>query len=240
MQLIRHETGHAYAYAYHLFKKRKWQKLFGLSSRPYLETYRPRPHSRSFVIHLDQWYAQSHPDEDFAETFAVWLTPGLNWRKRYAGWKVLKKLEYVDDLMKSISRQEPPQPISFKASDYSGLNIKLRTFYARKRKLYEESYPDFYDRDLKQLFLETSQVGVTEKASRYLKSRRKRILNSTALWTKEKKYTINQLLSDLINRCDELNLYAKRDGNNLDLQLASYVTSMIMNYLFTGKFKRSK
>ena len=26
-------------------------------------------------MHLDPWYAQSHPDEDFAETFAVWLTP---------------------------------------------------------------------------------------------------------------------------------------------------------------------
>ena len=46
-------------------------------------------------MHLEQWYAQSHPDEDFAETFAVWLAPDSHWRERYAGWPVLRKLEYV-------------------------------------------------------------------------------------------------------------------------------------------------
>ena len=47
--------------------------------------YHPQPFSRSYVVNLDDWYAQSHPDEDFAETFAVWLTPGLDWRDALRG-----------------------------------------------------------------------------------------------------------------------------------------------------------
>ena len=80
-----------------------WMQHFGLASTEETDTYRPRPYSRSYVIHLDDWYAQSHPDEDFAETFAVWLTPDLNWRGLYTGWKALQKLEYVDELMRSIA-----------------------------------------------------------------------------------------------------------------------------------------
>ena len=90
MKLMRHEAAHAYTYAYQLTRKKKWQQTFGRTSREETpDSYRPRPFSRSYVVHLDDWYAQSHPDEDFAETFAVWLTPGLDWRKRYAGWKAL-------------------------------------------------------------------------------------------------------------------------------------------------------
>ena len=73
---MRHEAAHAYSYAYQLYKRKKWQRTFGLASTEETEFYRPRPYSRSYVVHLDDWYAQSHPDEDFAETFAVWLTPG--------------------------------------------------------------------------------------------------------------------------------------------------------------------
>src|SRR6184192_1291806 len=107
MKLIRHEAAHAYSYAYQLYKRKKWQQTFGLASTQETEFYRPRPYSRSFVMHLDDWYAQSHPDEDFAETFAVWLTPGLNWRERYRGWKALQKLHYVEELLRSIAGKSP-------------------------------------------------------------------------------------------------------------------------------------
>src|SRR5436190_14780333 len=103
MKLIRHEAAHAYAYAYQLPRKKKWQQTFGKSSTEETpQFYRPRPYSRSYVVHLDDWYAQSHPDEDFAETFAVWLTPGQDWRARYKDWKALQKLEYIDYLSQSI------------------------------------------------------------------------------------------------------------------------------------------
>jgi hypothetical protein len=77
MRLIRHEAAHAYSYAYKFVHRTKWRQMFGKSSTEETPSfYRPRPYSRSYVVHLDDWYAQSHPDEDFAETFAVWLTPG--------------------------------------------------------------------------------------------------------------------------------------------------------------------
>jgi hypothetical protein len=108
MAILRHETGHAVQHAYQLQRRRRWQQLFGPSSKHYPLYYRPNPASRRYVQHLRRWYAQSHPDEDFAETFAVWLRPRSNWRTRYAGWPALKKLEYVDELMGEIAGKRPP------------------------------------------------------------------------------------------------------------------------------------
>src|SRR5260370_25656418 len=88
-------------HAYGISSRRQWQKVFGSPETEYSpDTYRPRPYSKSFVRHLPNWYAQAHPDEDFAETFAVWLaTPPDQWRQRYRGWKALEKLDYVDTLI---------------------------------------------------------------------------------------------------------------------------------------------
>ena len=241
MRLMRHEAAHAYAYAYQLFRKRKWQRLFGRTSAEATpQFYRPRPYSHSYVVHLDDWYAQSHPDEDFAETFAVWLTPGLDWRTRFRGWKALQKLEYVDELMQSLAGQTPPHQPVYRVQDYNFLNIKLKTYYARKRKLYEDSYPDFYDRDLRQLFSGTVEAGLAAKASLYLRQRRRALMDAVCEPTNEKKYRVNKLLSRLIERCDQLNLYLKAGDTAPDLQVAAYITTLVMNYLFTGKFKRTK
>ena len=107
LRILRHEVGHAIENAYGLRRRKRRIQLFGRSSEKYPEDYAPRPYSKSFVVHLEAGYAQSHPDEDFAETFAVWLTPGSDWARRYAGWKALRKLEYVDALMREIAGKEP-------------------------------------------------------------------------------------------------------------------------------------
>ncbi|HTL46830.1 MAG TPA: putative zinc-binding metallopeptidase [Verrucomicrobiae bacterium] len=241
LKLIRHEAGHAYSYAYNLYKKSRWRELFGPASKEYPDTYRPRPHSRSYVIHLENWYAQSHPDEDFAETFAVWLTPNLNWKQRYRGWKgALEKLEYVDHLMKSIAGKTPVNKPRFHPRDYSGLNLKLKTFYKRKKKLFAEDYPDFYDKDLRTLFTDSPEHRGEKKAAAYLRENRGRIADVVSFWTKEKKYTVDNLLQSLIPRCQELNLYVKKGDTVSDSHIASYVTTLVTNHLFTGKFKRSK
>jgi len=241
MRLMRHEAAHAYAYAYQLFRKRKWQRVFGRTSAETTpEFYRPRPYSHSYVVHLDDWYAQSHPDEDFAETFAVWLTPGLDWRTRFKGWKALQKLEYVDELMRTLAAQTPPHQPIYREQDYNFLNIKLKTYYSRKRKLYEDSYPDFYDRDLRQLFAGTAEAGPALKASLYLRQRRRALMDAVCEPTNEKKYRVNKLLARLIDRCDRLDLYLKPGDKVPDLQVAAYITTLVMNYLFTGKFKRRK
>lgn len=241
MKLIRHEAAHAYAYAYQVFKKRKWQRTFGrTSSDDTPQFYRPRPYSRSFVVHLDDWYAQSHPDEDFAETFAVWLTPGLDWRARYKDWKALAKLEYMDELMQGIAGKPPMHVPEYRASDHDCLNVKLKSYYARKRKLNEDSYPDFYDKDLRKLFDAGAEVAGRVKASAWLRQRRRHLMDSVCEWTNEKKYRVNELLARLIERCDQLDLHVKPDDPQRTLQVSSYVTTLVMNYLFTGKFKRTK
>src|SRR4051812_32471621 len=123
MKLIRHEAAHALFYAYQLQKKTRWRRMFGpTSTEETPQFYRPRPYSHSYVVHLDDWYAQSHPDEDFAETFAVWLTPGLDWRQRYHGWKALHKLEYVDELMKSLAGKPPVHQPKYNVADHDCLN----------------------------------------------------------------------------------------------------------------------
>jgi hypothetical protein len=238
---MRHEAAHAYAYAYQLYRKKKWQRAFGLTSAE--ETpryYRPRPYSRSYVMHLDDWYAQSHPDEDFAETFAVWLTPNLDWRARYKGWKALQKLEYLDELMRSLAGKPPVHQPAYRVADHDCLNIKLKTYYARKRKVYEDSYPDFYDNDLKELFVAGSEVGSRVKASAWLRQHRRSLMNSVCLWTNERKYRVNKLLVRLIDRCDRLDLYIRADDAQPHLQVTAYTTTLVMNYLFTGRFKRTK
>ena len=115
MRILRHEAGHAIDNAYKLRLRKQRRLVFGMPSKPYPEFYTPKPYSKSFVLHLDAWYAQSHPDEDFAETFAVWLTPNSEWRQRYTGWKAMKKLDYMDALMRSLrtqpSRVENPEEV---------------------------------------------------------------------------------------------------------------------------------
>ena len=239
MKLLRHEAGHAYAYAYRLNKKSSWVKLFGSSNAEYPneENYRFRPYSRSYVIHLSHGYAQSHPDEDFAETFAVWLTPGFKWNRHYRNWKALQKLEYVDKIMGQIVNRLPLNPSKGNPQKYSPLGMKLSTYYKRKKKFYEEDLPEFYDNDLKTLFSiePTAQDAMT--AARYLRRARTQILDAVCHWTKEKKYTADGLFNRLIERCEKLKLWV-RDSENLNFQVSAFISALVMNYSYTGKFKR--
>ena len=195
--------------------------------------YRPRPYSRSYVVHLDDWYAQSHPDEDFAETFAVWLTPELDWRARYTVGRP-SKLEYVDELMKELAGKPPVHMPEYKVSEHDCLNIKLKKYYAQKRKLYEDTNPDFYDADLRKLF-----AAPAGRSRRRRVRRRRRHTDAVCQWTNEKKYRVNELLTRLTSGAINS---AAHDGRrpSADLQVTAYVTALVMNYLFTGKFKRTK
>lgn len=241
MKLIRHEAAHAYFYAYQLQKRIRLRRVFGATSAEETpQFYRPRPYSRSYVVHLDDWYAQSHPDEDFAETFAVWLTPGLDWRAQYQGWNALQKLEYVDELMRSLAGKPPVFEPRYRASDYDCLGIKLKTYYARKRKLFEDSYPDFYDNDLRQLFSATPDLSGRVAATDYLRRHRRELVDAVCQWTNEKKYRVDKLLNQLIERCEQLNLHIKAYDPRQNLQVAAFITTLVMNHLFTGKFKRTK
>jgi hypothetical protein len=124
----------------------------------------------------------------------------------------------------------------YRVAEYDCLNLKLKTYYAHKRKLYEDTYPDFYDADLRQLFAAPSGL----KASTYLRLRRRRLMNSVCQWTNEKKFRVNKLLARLIERCDQLGLHVLNDDPQQDFRVSAFITTLVMNYLFTGKFKRTK
>ncbi|MFQ5789873.1 MAG: putative zinc-binding metallopeptidase, partial [Acidobacteriota bacterium] len=152
LRILRHETGHAIDNAYRLRRKKRRQSLFGRSSQPYPDYYSPRPDSKNYVLHLDSWYAQSHPDEDFAETFAEWLGSGRGWKRRYSGWPALRKLEYLDALMKEIAGRKPLVRSRRCVDPLHRARKTLRDHYHEKRERYQADFPKFYDRSLRRLF----------------------------------------------------------------------------------------
>jgi Putative zinc-binding metallo-peptidase len=237
--LLRHECGHALDHAYRFSSRKQWHEVFGNPETEYTpETYRPRPYSRSFVRHLSNSYAQAHPDEDFAETFAVWLsTTPEEWRRLYHGWKALEKLEYVHGLMQEVGASPPAVTGGRLISEARKLRKTLARYYAERRKLYAEDFPDFHDADLRAIF-GNGEPGA-ESAARVMRKNRAALISSIVQWTGQRKYTVSMLVQKLISRCEALKLTAPREPVRLHFELASYLTSLVMNYLYTGRFKRS-
>jgi len=235
MKILRHEVGHAIDNAYRLHRRREWRKQFGRFSTPYPEHYQPKPYSRRFVLHLNYWYAQSHPCEDFAETFAVWLTPGLDWRQRYKGWPALAKLEYVDGLMRSLAGVEPAVKSRSRVEPLHTLRTTLQEHYDAKRAWYGKDRPAFYDRDLRRLFSDSPEAAKNELASRFLQRIRREIRRRVAFWTGEPQYRIDQVLGEMIQRCRELKLRTNRPDEQATLEAAILVAVQTMNYLHSGR-----
>ncbi len=237
MRILRHEAGHAIENAYRIRRVRSRQLIFGKSSQPYPQYYRPRPYSRSFVRHLDVWYAQSHPDEDFAETFAVWLTPDSAWGERYKDWPVLKKLRYTDNLMKSLAGATPKVVTTEEIDPLHTLKKTLREHYERKRAHYGVERPSFYDPDLKRLFSDAEAHKDKIAAATFLKRFRKEVRRKVAAWTGEYQYTIDQVLEDMIRRCQELHLRLPVHEDQAKLDFTILLTVHTMTYLRSGRHK---
>ncbi len=244
MKLLRHETGHAINYAYKLHRRKKWKQVFGSFSREYGDTYRFRPYSRNFVRHLEDYYAQYHPDEDFAETFAVWLAANSNWREAYKGWKAMKKLNYVDGIMRELKAREPLVSVGKRYWEVRKMKITLGNFYKKKMKHHAAELPDFHDTNLKKIFAycgpEELEKRRREKnfrsAAAALRRHKREILNDVARWTGEKKYFISDLIDKLIRRCQSLGLVIEGDESAALLSVTTYITTSAMHYLYTGGF----
>jgi hypothetical protein len=234
MRILRHEAAHALDNAYRLRLRRRRRELFGSPSEPYPEFYAPKPYSRSYVLHLDAWYAQSHPDEDFAETFAVWLTPNSDWPSRYAGWPALKKLEYVDRLMKSLAGRPPVVDRTEEVEPLRLVRKTLRQHYRRKRRHYGVDHPAFYDRDLRRLFSDAPEYAANITAVQFLARIRRPTRRLVSSWTGIYQYTIDQVLEDIIQRCRELKLRLAVPEDQARQEFTVLLTVQAMNYLHTG------
>jgi hypothetical protein len=237
MRILRHEAGHAIDNAYQLRRRRKRQALFGSSSTEYPELYTPKPYSRSFVLHLDYWYAQSHPDEDFAETFAVWLNPRSDWRRRYHDWPALKKLEYMDALMREIGPTPALVTTKRQVEPLHRIRRTLRAHYRKKTEYYGSEYPDFYDRDLRRLFSDAPEHAASPRASRFITSIRKEVRRTVARATGVYQYTIDQVLAEMTERCDELGLRLAAPPEAAKTEFMVILTVQTMNYLHSGRHR---
>ena len=238
MNILRHEAGHVMQHSYQLHRRRRWQQLFGPSSQRYPRYYRPNPASRHFVQHLRLWYAQSHPDEDFAETFAVWLRARSTWRTRYAGWPALEKLEYVDELMAEIADQRPLLTHRERVEPLSELTQTLGEHYRKKQAIYAFDTPKTYDRDLQRLFSSDPRHQRSPAASAFIRRHRARIRQVVARWTGEYQLTLDALLHDMIVRCRELNLRAVGSERKLVMEFTVLLTAKTMHALIGPSRRR--
>ncbi|MGH9510505.1 MAG: putative zinc-binding metallopeptidase [Terriglobales bacterium] len=239
MMFLRHEAGHAFNYAYRLHRTPQWKQLFGSFRRPYRDNYRPVPFSRNYVRHLAGWYAQKHPDEDFAETFAVWLTPGSGWRKRYKGWGALTKLRYMDRIARELSGIDPVRRRGVPDVTVNEMESTVAEFYRRST----EDVPlgDLaLDTDLRDIFNASKRKKTAMPAQNLLHQHRKSIVDKIAYWTGAQRPLIRKLMDMIEEKAAELRLLADRSQASEHLtNITVYVTALAMNYMTRGKFVQS-
>jgi hypothetical protein len=237
LRILRHEAGHAIDNAYQLRRRPTRRRLFGNPATEYPEYYTPKPYSKSFVQHLDHWYAQSHPDEDFAETFAVWLDPQSMWTTRYAGWPAHRKLEYMSRLMRELSRKRPVIASKRQVDPLQRLKKTLGEHYRNKREHYGLDHPDFYESDLRNLFSDSPQYVKNKSAARFVRGIRREVRGTVASFTDSYQYTIDQLLSKIIDRCRDLNLRLTDSEESTKIDFMVFLTVQTMNYLHSGRHR---
>jgi hypothetical protein len=244
LRYFRHEMGHVVNYAYRLFETEEWIERFGPINRPYLEEYKIEPFSRQYVRHLPGWYAQKHPDEDWSETFAVWMTPGLDWRTEYSDWPVaLAKLQYCDRTMAALSDLEPRETAIEFDEDVSELTLSIEDYYAAGAMDLDATLPPGIDAVLRTIF---EDVGVHEsvpslaarrKASELVCRLERDLLDQVYRWTGHFPERTRSLLRLVADHADTLDLVYPEDKEaTVIVALTTLITTLAMNYVQRGTY----
>jgi hypothetical protein len=238
--LLRHEAGHAVNYAYRLYQAPEWVETFGPFTKPYRDHFRPNPLSRAFVRHLvhhqyGRTYAQKHPDEDFAETFAVWLTPRSGWRRRYGNWPALHKLRYVDRVMKSLRGVPPACTGGELCTPAEEMDILLAEHYGQRAERYRADAQGYVDDKLREVFPPVN--GRTLLAvSDLLRKHSAALASRVAQWSELREEEVRAILSKLEDRAQALDLYFRRNQLAAKLlDLTSLATALAMDFAYTGR-----
>ncbi len=238
MMYMRHEAGHAFNYAYQLYKSAEWRDLFGPFRRTYRDHYRPVPFSREYVRHMAGWYAQKHPDEDFSETFAVWLTPRSQWRKRYTGWGALRKLEYVDRIARKVGDVEPTRRRGRTDITADEMEATVGEFYLLSPPEELPLQEHAQDADLADIFnVSPKRNKGVRPAQEMLRQHRKAIIDKVAYWSGVQRPIVKRLVEAMCTRVQDLGLRVdvRRESEYLT-EFTVYTTALSMNYLMRGKF----
>ena len=235
MMFLRHEAGHAFNYAYLLHSRTDWKRLFGRFMQAYKEEYKTFPFSTRFVRHVPGWYAQKHPDEDFAETFAVWLTPGSDWREKYAETPALNKLLYVERIVHRFGRKPPVVSTEKLDKPVQDLTITLDTWFETAKVHSQNRVPlkDIINEDLRRLF----PASRGRMAWEVLESSRTQLIRDVNFWTGADRHLLSSLFNELLERVKLLGLQVEDSGQvNCLLSAAVFIATLAMNHQITGHF----
>jgi hypothetical protein len=235
MKYLRHEAGHAFNYAYRLHRTLEWKQLFGPYRRPYRENYRPVLFSKDYVRYLPGWYAQKHPDEDFAETFAVWLTPRSGWRRKYRGWGAMAKLRYMDRIARQLGSVEPLRKRGQPDITVADMESTVAEFYRHST----EQIPLLevnLDADLAAMFNSPRKKKNARPAEKFVELHRKAIVDQVAGWTAMQRPLIRRLMESIQKRSAEMGLVVDRNREAEQLsELTVFVTTLVMSHLARSK-----
>lgn len=235
MMYLRHEAGHAFNYAYRLHRTPEWKQLFGPYRRPYRENYRPVLFSKDYVRYLPGWYAQKHPDEDFAETFAVWLTPRSGWRKKYRGWGAMAKLKYMERIARDLGHLDPLRKRGTPDITTADMEMTVGEFYRHETE--QTALPDLnLDDDLLTIFSRAKRKNHAELAQVFLARHRKALVDQIATWTAMPRPVVRKLMESIEKRSAEMGLVvdSRREPERLS-SFAVFVTTLVMNHLARSK-----
>jgi putative zinc-binding metallo-peptidase len=242
LRYLRHEMGHIINYAYRLYEQEEWVKQFGSITQPYFEEYRPEPFSRRYVRHLPGWYAQKHPDEDWAETFAVWMTPGLDWRVEYGGWPVASaKLAYCSRVMSTLRDRDPEVTNTELDEDVGDIEYSLDQYYGRAATSLE--LPPGLDGALRAIFEDLgpgeglSLSGPLCPADALINRLEAELMANVFRWTGHFPERTRVLLRYLAERAAQLKQgYPADREESAILALTTLVTGLAMNHVQRGGY----
>ncbi len=242
LRYLRHEFGHVLNYAYHLFEGEEWVRQFGSITQPYVEEYRPKPFSRRFVRHLPGWYAQKHPDEDWAETLAVWMTPGKDWRKTYRAWPTaLAKLEYCDRMMAALRDRQVVEEAQERDEEVGDLAYSLQEYYS-KLDTSQDGLPPGLEGALTAIFEDIDSPdgatnGARKPAEALLRSMERELVANVYLWTGHFPERTRSLVRHLASRAGELQqVYTADQEARLSVAITTFVTALAMNHVHRGTY----
>lgn len=236
-RIMRHEAGHVIDDAFHLHADPRYRRLFGDASMPYPSFYVPKPQDRSYVTNLSNWYAQAHPVEDFAETFAVWLNPHTDWQSDYQGWPALDKLRCVDEMMAEVAGRIVDTDRVEEIDSVATNERTLEEHYAEKKAYYAWVWPDNFDADLKRIFSDDIKQPVSLQALHFLRRHRDLLRARIADGTGIHAYAIDQLLRQMMARCRVLDLHVA-DTPDATLQRVLVMLTMQTATVLTKGFPK--
>jgi hypothetical protein len=240
MRYMRHEAGHAINYAFRLYDRPEWRSTFGSFSKPYRERYRADPFSREYVRHILGWYAQKHPDEDFAETFAVWLTPGFDWRREYAGWPALAKIEYVDRVMREVGRDAPQVPAPTDDDlPVEAMHYTVADHYAEGDERVPIEDERQFDADLRGIFVTEPDAPKGEAAQWFVHRHYREIVSRISYWTSEPPSVVRSFIDHVARRVAVLELRVGGLEASTLIELTAFGTAVVMNHRYTHALGRT-